>query len=157
MHFYVSQSQTKDSSVMPKATHGRGCRLFVPGWNTAEIWITWVLPHSLRLSQLDEGAGILETLTSHEASWHRSCKRLYYPNRVMLHQKRIESDETPDDSTTVSSPPKRVWMRTVSLSLSSPQLLCCVCNFAVLHTSQHRARVWPMAVIGQQFWRAVLM
>ena len=64
--------------------------------------------------QLDEGAGILETLTSREVSWHRSCKRLYYPDRLMLHQKRIESDETPDDSTTVSSPPKRVCMRTVS-------------------------------------------
>ena len=92
----LCQSVTDEAlSVLPKATHGRGCRLFVPDWNTTEIWITWVLPQTLPLSQLHEDAGILETLTSHEASWHRSCKRLYYPNRLMLHQKRIESDETP--------------------------------------------------------------
>ena len=42
-------------------------------------------------SRLDEGADILETLTSHEASWHKSCRRLYYPDRLMLRQKRIES------------------------------------------------------------------
>ena len=149
--FYVSQSQTKHSSVLPKATHGRGCRLFVPGWNTAEIWITWVFPHSLRLSQLDEGAGILETLTSREASWHKSCKRLYYPNRLILHQKRIESDETPDDSTTVSSPPKRVCMRTVSLSVAHNYCAVYVISLCYIHHS-----TGPMAVIGQQCWRAVL-
>ena len=65
-------------------------------------------PHTLRLSRLDEGAGILETLTSREARWHKSCRRLYYRDRLMLHQKRIESDETPDDSITESSRPKRV-------------------------------------------------
>ena len=45
---------------------------------------------------------------SHEASWHRSGKSLYYPNRLM------QSEPHWVDSTTVSSPhPKQLCMRIV--------------------------------------------
>ena len=49
----------------------------------------------LKISCLDEGQGITQTLSDRKASWHKSCRDLF-SNTKLKHAKKRKLDETED-------------------------------------------------------------
>lgn len=60
------------------------------------------LPRTVRLQQMDDGSGLLQTFVSHNAQYHKSCRSKYDSQKVARLQARGERDEIEVESGTSS-------------------------------------------------------
>ena len=78
------------------------------------------LPIQVPLSLLDEGRGIKETLTSHQASWHKSCFNKCSSAKLTRAHKRKHAEVSEDDSDDeTSTQPSPIKTRNASLGTAA--------------------------------------
>ena len=56
------------------------------------------LPFDVKQNQLDDGSGLFNTLSKHEASWHKSCKDKINSTKLKRAEKRKHQEELPPHS-----------------------------------------------------------
>lgn len=115
----LCQDVTKEPLVSPrnatKQTHGSGYETLAQ--NIAAFHDLGCVPLNINVSRLDDGSGIQETLTSHNASWHKSCYNQFNNLKLQRAQKRKSSDFSEEISPVKTRSVQGVKQKTASCSI----------------------------------------
>ena len=56
------------------------------------------LPRTVRLQQMDDGSGVLQTFVTHNAKYHKICRNMYDAQKLSRLQQRAEKAQVPSTS-----------------------------------------------------------
>jgi len=112
---------------------GAGYKSFAE--NIKEFDSLGILPNNLNIELLDDGSGIIQTLISHKASWHKYCRDLFSNTKLKRAKKRCLITSEAD------SPIKA---RRTSIKDTGIKEHCFFCDEADTSSNLHKAETFQV-------------